>query len=70
MPQKDSKKTLVSQVMTKNVHSVNVDESLDECLKIMNKLKTFVCPIVKNEKLLGVVSYQNIIASVVIASRN
>ena len=66
---KDPSKTTVDKIMTKTVKSVSVDNNVEECLEIMNKLKTLACPITKEGKLLGVVSYQNIIASVVAARK-
>lgn len=66
---KNPSKTKVKDVMTKNIQAISTEENLDDCLKIMNDLKTFVCPVVEKGKLLGVVSYQNIIASVVHGAR-
>lgn len=66
---KDPSKIKASEVMEKNVLHVDIDEPLNNALKIMNKLKTFVCPIVEKKKLLGLVSYQNIISSTIKAAR-
>lgn len=64
-PNKDPSKILVKDIMTSKVQYVNYDENIDSALKIMNKLKTFVCPLVKNSKLIGLLSYQNLISSLV-----
>lgn len=66
---RDSSKIKVRDIMTKKVKSVDVDESLHDAIEIMNSLKTFVCPIVHKKKLIGLVSYQDIISSVVHATR-
>lgn len=66
---KDPNKIKVKEIMTKKVKYVDKTDSLDECLKVMNQLKTFMCPITDNGRLMGVVSYQNILTTVVEASR-
>ncbi len=67
---KEPSKVKVKDIMEKKVRYIDVNDSLDDALKIMNKLNTFVCPITKNKKLLGIVSYQNIISSVTKSMRN
>ncbi|PIN89204.1 hypothetical protein COU57_06370 [Candidatus Pacearchaeota archaeon CG10_big_fil_rev_8_21_14_0_10_32_14] len=67
---KDSRKTKVKEFMISKVKSVEEDEKLEDALKIMNQLKTFVCPVTRKGKLIGVVGYQDIIAHAVSKSRS
>lgn len=68
--EKDPSKVKAEEIMEKKVLSIELSDSLDKALGIMNSLKTFVCPIVDKGKLLGIVSYQSIIASVVKSARS
>lgn len=62
----DGNKTLKAKdVMTENILSVDSNEDLDKALEIMNKLKSFVCPVAENGKLLGVISYHDLMSYVV-----
>jgi CBS domain-containing protein len=67
---KDVTKTKVSDIMCRKVKAISVDDNIDDALKIMNSLKTFVCPVVKDGKLLGVITYQDIISNLVVSSRS
>ena len=50
-----------SEIMVKNVKSVDVSDDLDKALEIMNELKTFNCPVVENGKIIGVISYHELV---------
>ncbi|HLC53299.1 MAG TPA: CBS domain-containing protein [Candidatus Nanoarchaeia archaeon] len=49
------------QVMTKNVASIDVKDDIGKALHIMNKLKSFVCPITDKGKIVGIVSYHDLV---------
>ena len=66
---KDSTKVKVRDVMTRKIKYIDLDGSVEDALKIMNELKTFVCPVVDKGKFVGIVSYQDIIQGVVNESR-
>ena len=65
----DASKLKVSDIMTKKIKCISLDDSLEDALKIMNDLKTFVCPVVDKGKFLGIVGYQDIIQEIVSESR-
>lgn len=48
-------------VMTKDVKAVDISEDLDRALEIMNELNSFVCPVVDKGKILGIISYHELI---------
>ncbi len=52
------------EVMTSPVESVTKESNLDDALTIMNKMGTFVCPVTENGKLLGIITYPDIISNV------
>ncbi|MBS3083217.1 CBS domain-containing protein [Candidatus Pacearchaeota archaeon] len=66
---KDASKVKVKDIMTKNVKYIDLESSIEDALKIMNDLRTFVCPVVDNGKFIGIVGYQDIIRGVVDESR-
>jgi CBS domain-containing protein len=53
--------TSVAEVMTVNPRAVNVDETVDECLFIMNEFGFRHLPIVEGKQLCGLVSLRDIV---------
>ncbi len=51
-------------VMVSDVKSVDINEDLDKALEIMNELKSFVCPVTEEGKLVGVISYHDLVGYV------
>ena len=54
-------KPKASDLMSSNVESVELSENIVKAIEIMNKYKSFICPVVENKKLKGVVTYDEII---------
>jgi|SRR3989344_8211055 len=50
-----------SEVMVKDVKSVDLTENLEKALEIMNSIKSFNCPVTDNGKIIGVVSYHELV---------
>ena len=48
-------------VMTSEVRCVDIKEDLEKALEIMNDLKSFTCPVVDKGKVIGLVSYHDIV---------
>ncbi|MDP1694424.1 MAG: CBS domain-containing protein [Candidatus Woesearchaeota archaeon] len=57
----DPKTTKVSQLMTKKVHTIGPDQDIYEAVVKMGKEKIKHLPVVENEKLIGIISYKDII---------
>jgi CBS domain-containing protein len=53
--------TTVSEVMTANPRSVNLDESIEECLFIMHEFGFRHLPIVDGKELKGLVSLRDVV---------
>jgi len=51
-------------IMTTDVRSVDINEDINKALEIMDDLKTFVCPLTEDKKLLGLVEYNDIVEHV------
>jgi CBS domain-containing protein len=50
-----------SDVMVKDVRSVDLSESFEKALEIMNSIKSFNCPVTDKGKVVGVVSYHELV---------
>ena len=50
-----------SDVMVKDVKSVDLSEDFEKALEIMNSIKSFTCPVTDNRKLVGVISYHELV---------
>ena len=57
----EDKNLKAKDVMIKEVKCVDVSEDLDKALAIMDETKSFVCPVVKEEKVLGIVTYHDLV---------
>lgn len=53
--------SLAKDIMIKNVKCIDCDEALEKALEIMHDLKTFVCPVVENKKIIGIVDHNDIV---------
>lgn len=62
---KSSKNTKVKDMMTTNVYFVSPDEYLRTCLEIMTKKRTRHLPVVKDKKLVGLVSIGDIVNRII-----
>ena len=58
---KQVEKMKAKDVMVKEVKAVDVNNSLENALEIMNDLKTLTCPVVDNGKIIGVLSYHELV---------
>jgi len=52
-------------IMTKEVKYIDVAESLEKAIEVMNDIKSFSCPVVEDGKIIGLISYHDIINHVV-----
>lgn len=64
---KDKSKFTAKDVMHSQVEFVDVNDSHRKALEIMNKYQTFMCPIVKDNKLIGAIAYDDVLAYATIA---
>ena len=58
---KSSKDTLLDEVMTKELISVNKDYKIDQCMKIMNEKEIRHLPVLENKKIVGIISIRDVL---------
>ena len=55
--------TLVKDVMTRNVYTVTVDTSVEQCIALMDAHHIRHLPLVENEQLIGMVSIRDVMSA-------
>jgi len=60
-----SKKTLVKEIMTKDVITVAPEATVEQCMALMTKYRFRHLPIVENGHLVGVISVGDVIQSII-----
>ena len=60
----DKQKLTAKEVMSKEVKAVETHEDLNKALEIMNNLKSFSCPVTEHGKIIGLVSYHDLLGHV------
>ena len=62
---KDSRKTLVSEIMTANVISVAPKTGTRECMALMSQHKIRHLPLVDNDKVIGMISIRDLMDDII-----
>ena len=58
---KNSKDTLLDEVMTKKLITVTRDYKIDQCMKIMNEKRIRHLPVLENKKIVGIISIGDVL---------
>jgi CBS domain-containing protein len=58
---KSSKDTLLDEVMTKELITVNRDYKIDQCMEIMTEKRIRHLPILENKKIIGIISIGDVL---------
>jgi len=61
---KTAKSTLVQDVMTKDMYTVNMETTLEQCMALMDDHHFRHLPVVENEHLVGIISIRDVLTSV------
>ena len=64
---KTSKDTLVREIMTTSVCSVSPDQTVKECMALMNKNRFRHLPVVEGETVVGIVSIGDIVREILMS---
>ena len=64
---KSSKQTPVREIMTQEVVTVNVTESISECMRVMTECRIRHLPVMEGEKMIGLVSLGDLVKWVISA---
>ena len=58
---KNSKDTLLDEVMTKELITVTRDDKIDQCMEIMTEKRIRHLPVLENKKIVGIISIGDIL---------
>jgi CBS domain-containing protein len=62
---KNSKDTLVSEIMTAHVITVHPDQTLDECMELMTSKSIRHLPVLDGERVVGVISMRDVMSAII-----
>lgn len=62
---KSSKDTTVEEIMTGDVHYVNLNHSIEECMALMTDKRVRHLPVLEGENLLGLISIGDVVKGVI-----
>lgn len=62
---KASHDTPVSEIMTKTVITVSLDDSLEHCMTLMSKNRFRHLPIIDKEKIVGIISIGDVVTAII-----
>ncbi len=62
---KSSADTLVKEIMTEKVISVSPDDNIEKCMELMSEKKIRHLPVVKDEKVIGVISITDVVTAII-----
>ena len=58
---KSSKDTLLDEVMTKELITINRDYKIDQCMEIMTEKRIRHLPVLENKKIVGIISIGDVL---------
>ena len=67
---KSSSETQVKEIMTQEVINVLPEDDIEKCMGLMSGRKIRHLPVVKNEKVLGVISITDVVTAIIEMQKN
>ena len=61
---KNKENLKAKEIMTKKVKTIDTSDELNKALEIMNEIKSFSCPLTENNKIIGLISYHDLVGHV------
>jgi CBS domain-containing protein len=62
---KSSKKTLVNEIMEKDVVTVKLTNSLDYCMELMDSKRVRHLPVKENDNIIGIISISDVVKAII-----
>lgn len=62
---KSSKKTLVHEIMEKDLATVSLTDTIDHCMEIMSTKRVRHLPVLENERVVGIVSIGDVVKATI-----
>jgi len=60
-----SRETKVRDIMSSKVYYITPDKSIEECMALMTNHKFRHCPVIKDKKLLGIISIGDLVKEII-----
>lgn len=67
---KSSNETLVKEIMTENVVTVLPEDDIEKCMEVMSGRKIRHLPVMKDDKVLGVISITDVVTAIIELQKN
>lgn len=61
LQEKSARETIVRDVMTSNVYTVRLDQTVDDCTAIMTEKNVRHLPVLSNNRLVGIISIRDVV---------
>lgn len=62
---KNSRDTLVSEIMERNVFSVAESDNLDKCMELMSGKRIRHLPVIKDDQVIGLISVGDVVKAII-----
>jgi CBS domain-containing protein len=62
---RSSVNTPIQDIMTKNMVTVNLEQSLEQCIELMTKYHIRHLPVEENDKMVGIVSMRDVMETII-----
>ena len=66
---KSSSETLVKEIMTEKVIAVSPDDNIEKCMELMSEKKIRHLPVVKDEKVTGIISITDVVTAIIASQK-
>ncbi len=67
---KSSRESLVKEIMTEKVITVLPEDNIEKCMQLMSGRKIRHLPVMKDDKVLGIVSITDVVTSIIEMQKN
>jgi CBS domain-containing protein len=69
LKEKNSPSTLVTEIMTTDLPSVKLTDSIEHCMELMSDKKVRYMPVFENDQLAGIISMSDVVKETILAQK-